>query len=70
MSNTIGLLPFFLNYRKDANLHLDLRIRLKVERALVYMLEIQAMHKEIARQIKNRNKKIARHVNKKRKNRS
>ena len=65
----IGLSLFFSNYRKDANLYLDLRIRPKVERVLVNISEIRAMYKEIVKQIKRRNKKIAIYSNKKRKNR-
>ena len=69
MSNTTGLLPFFANYGKDTNLHLDLRIRPQVEKALVHVSEIQTIHKEVAREIKNKNEKTAIYTNKKRKNR-
>ena len=69
MLDITGLSLFFLNYRKDANLHLDLRIRPKAEKALVNISEIQAIYKEIARQIKARNNKTATNCNKKRKNR-
>ena len=67
--DTTGLLLFFSNYRKDANLHLDPRIRPKAEKVLVNISKIQGIYKEIARQIKNTNQKVIRHNNKKRKNR-
>ena len=67
MLDTIGLSPFFSNYRKDANLHLNLRIGLRAKRALVNISEMQLIHKEIAGQIKTRNSKTAIYNNKKRK---
>ena len=67
--DTIGLSLFFANYRKNANLHLDLRIRLKAKRALVNISDIQAMHREMSKQIKARNKRTAEYSKKKRKNR-
>ena len=66
--DTIGLSLFFLNYRKDANLHLDPRIRPKAKKALVNISEMQALHKEIAKQVKARNDKTAIYNYKKRKN--
>ena len=69
ISDTTGLSLFFSNYRKDTNIYLDLRIRLKAEKALVNISKMQALHEEIAKQIKIRNNNTAIHVNKKRKNR-
>ena len=70
MLDTIGLLLFFSNYRKNANLHLDLRVRPRAEKALVNISEIQEIHKEIAKQIKARNDRIAIYSRKKHENRS
>ena len=67
--DTTGLSPFFSNYRKDTNLHLDLRIGPKAKKALVNISKIKALHKEIAEQVKTRNDKTAVHINRKRKNR-
>ena len=67
--DTTGLLLFFSNYGKDANLYLNLKIRPKAKRALVNISEIYKIYKEIARRIKEKNKKTATHINKSRKNR-
>ena len=69
MLDTTGLSLFFSNYRKDTNLHLDLRIRPKAKKALVNILRMQTIYREIAKQIKIRNDKIAKYTNRKRKNR-
>ena len=67
--DTTQLSPFFASYRKDANLHLNLRVRPKAKKALVNALEIQAIHKEIAKQIEARNNRTATYSRKIRKNR-
>ena len=69
MLDTIGLSLFFSNYRKDVNLYLNPRIRPKAKRALVNISEIQALYKEIAKQIKVRNNRTALYNYKKRKSR-
>ena len=65
--DTIGLSLFFLNYGKDANLHLNLRVRLKAKRALVTISRMQVMYKEIATHIRDQNNKVAIYNHKKRK---
>ena len=50
-------------------MHLDLRVGPKAKRVLVNIFEIKEIHKEIAKQIKNRNERVVTHNNKKRKNR-
>ena len=50
-------------------MHLDLRVRPKAKKALVNILEIQAIHKEIAKQVKARNNKTVIKSHRKRKNR-
>ena len=69
MLDTTKLSLFLLNYRRNANLHLNLRIRPKAKKALINISDMQAVYKEMAKQIRAINNKTAIYNHKKRKNR-
>jgi flagellin-specific chaperone FliS len=66
-SATTGLLPFFANHSKYANIFIESRQHMNTEKAIVTAEEIKELYKEIAKRINQQNKRTTKNINKRRK---
>ena len=58
MSQIIGVMPFFINYRKHLNNFLELRKGLNTDKVLIKAEELKEVYKELKEIITNLNKKV------------
>jgi len=66
-SETTGLSPFFVNYRRHANLFLEPRSGSRAEKATVLTSDMKRLHSDMQKVISEVNTKTQQRVNKKRK---